>query len=59
MNNENNVVNNNKITYNKDVSRCLYCNRKLKNPAAINRGYGLTCYKKYIYNISNKTRKLF
>jgi hypothetical protein len=32
---------------------CRYCGRLLKSKASIERGFGLTCYKKYLQSIQN------
>lgn len=36
-----------------DVSSkyCRYCGRLLKSKASIERGFGLTCYKKYLQSL--------
>jgi hypothetical protein len=33
---------------------CRYCGRLLKSKASIQRGYGLTCYKKYLNKLRSR-----
>lgn len=40
----------------KEYQYCLRCGRKLKNPEARKKGFGIICEKKMI---SNKTKRLF
>lgn len=32
---------------------CRYCGRLLKSKESIQRGFGLTCYKKYLQSLNN------
>ena len=32
---------------------CRYCGRLLKSKASIERGFGLTCYKKYLQSLNS------
>lgn len=42
-----------------EVKRCKRCNRKLKDEESKQRGFGETCYKKYLDSLSHINRLFY